>query len=445
MPCTTNLARVPDRLRDVRLQLLAAAALGLFVRTVAIGRWTRHLPLQGDQAFYHHQAIDLTAWVGFTYRHPADELVTTAVHPPLHSSWLGLWSLVGLESATAHRVAGAILGAATVVVVGLVARRLAGDRAGLVAAVVVAVAPTLWINDSQVLSESSYALATALVLLAALELIGRPRWWRALALGGAVGLAALARAEALALVVVLVVPLVGLARVGHQPGAWRRRAALAGWSVLGLLVVVGPWVGRNMTAFERPAVMSTGAGFVLEIASCDRTFYGDRLGYWAPECDRTPWAAGDETATEAVKREAALAYLSDNRDRLPTVVVARVARLWDVWRPEESVAFNDFYEQRGRAPSWWAIRTWWAMAILALPGMWALRRRPVVLLPFLAVAVTTTAAAATSFGITRYRTGLEVAVAVLAGVGVAWAWSRWTRRAGAGVARRPVGGVGAST
>ena len=419
---------MPARLRDVRVQLLLVALAGLGVRLVAIARWTRSLPLQGDQAFYHHQAIDLTDWVGFTYRHPAGEQVTTAVHPPLHSSWLGLWSLLGLDDPTDHRVAGAVLGALTVLVAGLVGRRLAGDRAAVLAAVAVALAPTLWINDAQVLSESTYALAVALVLLASLELVGRPGRGRALALGGAVGLAALARAEALLLVALLVVPLVVLVVAGRGAGRWRARAALGAWAAVGLVLVAGPWVGRNLTSFERPAVMSTGAGFVLEIANCDRTYYGDRLGYWAPECDRTPWAAGDETATEAVKRQAGLDYVADHRDRLPVVVAARVARLWDVWRPEESVAFNDFYEQRGRAPSWWALRAWWTLLALGAVGAWALRRRPIVLLPFAAVAVATTAAAATSFGITRYRTGLEVAVAVLAGVGLARLWVAAGRR-----------------
>ena len=433
---------MPTRLRalvgDVRAQLLAVALVGLGVRLVAIFRWSTGFELQGDQAFYNHQAIDLTDWVGFTYRHPVGEQVTTAVHPPLHSSWLGLWSLLGLDSPDAHRVAGAVLGMLTVLVAGLAARRLAGDRAAVLAALVVAVAPTLWINDALVLSESSYAFGIALVLWAAVELIGSPGRWRALALGAAVALAALSRAEALGLVVLLVVPLVVLAVAGGDGGAWRRRAALAGWAALGLVVVAGPWIGRNLTAFENPAVMSTGGGFVLEIASCDRTFYGDRLGYWAPECDRTPWAAGDETATEAVKREAALDYLSENTDRLPTVVAARVGRMWDVWRPSESVFFNDFYEQRGRDTSWWAIRAWWSMLAVGAVGAWALRRRPVTLVPFAAIALTTTAAAAVSFGITRYRTGLEVAIAVLAGIGLA-------RLLAALRSRRPVEAVGDGT
>lgn len=407
-----------DRLRDVRLQLVLVALAGLVLRVVAITRWSRSLGLAGDQLFYHHQAIDLADGLGFTYRHPAGEHVTTAVHPPLHTAVLGAASVVGLDSPTAQRVVGALLGAATVLVAGLVARRMVGDRAAVAAAICVAAAPTLWINDALVLSESSYALTVALLLLASVELVARPTRGRAAALGGAIALATLARAEAAALVVLLAVPLVLALR--DSDGArltGRRRLALLGWLALAGAVVGAPWLGRNLTAFDRPALVSTGGGFVLEIASCDETFSGDLLGYWSVTCDG-PWAAGDETATEAVKRERGLAYVTGHGDRLPVVVAARVARMWDVWRPEQSVTFNDFFERRGRATSWWAIRVWWALLLLAAPGSWALRRRAVLLVPFAAVATATTLAAAMSFGITRYRTGLEVAVAVLAGVGL---------------------------
>jgi hypothetical protein len=411
---------VVQRRSDPRPGLGALALAALGVRLVAVSAWSRDLPLEGDQLFYHHQAIDLAGWAGFTYRHPAGELVTTAVHPPLHSAWLGLVSLVGFDSPTAHRLAGAVLGAATVLVGGLVAHRLAGHRAAMATGALLAVAPTLWINDALVLSESMYAFTVAVVLLASVRYLDHPDRNGALALGGAIALAGLARAEAAMLVVLLAVPLVlvGTRSPTARPG---RLASLALVAMAGLLVA-GPWLGRNLTAFERPALVSSSSGFVLEIASCDETFYGDRLGYWDVSCDRTPWAPGDETATEAVKREAALDYLAEHRGRLPVVVAARVARMWDVWRPAESVFLNDFFERRGEASSRAALWTWWGMLALAVPGLWALRRRPAAYLPFAAMAVATSAAAALAFGITRYRTGLEVAVAVLAGVGVDAAW-----------------------
>jgi len=419
-----------------RWALLGVALAAIVLRVAVIGLWSSDLGLAGDQEFYHHQANDLAEGVGYTYRHPVGERITTAAHPPLHPSLLGAASLVGASSPTSHRLVGTLLGAAAVVIAGLAARRMAGcclgdgaaRGAGLAAAAVVAVAPTLWINDSQVLSESSYSVAIALVLLAGADLIRSPRPLGAVALGVAVGLAVLARAEALVLVGILVVPLAWV--VGRRAGSaadppgerwWRRPAVL--FPTLGILaagVVMAPWVVRNLTSFESPVVTSSGPGWVIEIANCDETYYGDRLGYWAVECDRTPWEPGDETATEQVKRAAGLRYAADNASRLPVVVAARVARMFDVWRPGESVAFNDFYERRGRVPSMAAIGVWWGMLGAGAAGVWALRRRLLLVWPVAAVAASTTFAAAASFGITRYRSGLEVAMAVLAGIGLAF-------------------------
>ncbi len=50
------------------------------------------------------------------------------------------------------------------------------------------------------------------------------------------------------------------------------------------LVVVGPWVVRNLTTFEKPTTLGTGFGWVLLYGSCDTAFYGDKLGYWDDSC-----------------------------------------------------------------------------------------------------------------------------------------------------------------
>ena len=47
---------------------------------------------------------------------------------------LAVPSLVGLDTILAHQLVGFLLGTGTVLVLGLAGRRIAGDRAGLVAA-----------------------------------------------------------------------------------------------------------------------------------------------------------------------------------------------------------------------------------------------------------------------------------------------------------------------
>lgn len=422
----------PGRSRRLLLALVLIGLVAVAIRGFAIMAWSGEVELAGDQKIYHDKANSLADFVGFTLEHPAGERITTANHPPLHATILGAASVLGADGELAHRLIGALLGGLTAVVAGLAAWRIsevglraAGGKwascpivAGIAAAFAVAVAPTLWINDSMVLSESTFALMIAVVILSAAELVARPSLMRTAILAAAVGLSALTRAEALTLAPLLLIPLVLLT----MPPGRRLKGSVVG--VLVVAVMCAPWLGRNLTSFERPVLMSSGTGFVLEIANCDETYYGDRLGYWSVECDRTPWEMGDESTTEEVKRSTGVSYMRDNAGRLPVVVGARVGRMWDLWRPEESVWLNSFYERRGDASSRAAMYVWWGMLAVGGAGAWSLRRRPVLLLPFAALGISTSLAAAVSFGITRYRTGLEVAMAVLAGiaVGAAWGW-----------------------
>src|SRR5690606_23555367 len=294
------------------------------------------------------------------------ELAPTAAHPPLYTAWLGL---VGLgpwpaDSHVPYRLATAVLGAAAVAVVGLAARRLAGDRAGLIAAAIAALYPNLWINDVMIYSESMYALTIGLVLWASVSYAADRSARNAAFVGAAVALAALTRAEAALLAVLLVGPLMLWAA---EP--WRDRLRRAGVAVGVAALVLAPWLVRNTATFSRHTpTISNGAGFVIEISSCDQTFglapltdgagnpqpgapADAMLGYWAAECDRTPWVAGDETETGAAKLRTGLDYTADHAGRFPVVLAARVGRIWDVWRPGQSRDLNATLEGRGLVPS----------------------------------------------------------------------------------------------
>lgn len=143
----------------------AATLLGLAVRVVAVVQWSRFFDPAGDQRFYWWQGQDLADGYGFVYRNNLGERVATAIHPPLYSAYLGVVSWFGFDSHAWHRLASALLGTGCVLVVGLAARRWAGRRAGVFAALCAAVYPNLWLNDAQLAAESMYALTIALVLL----------------------------------------------------------------------------------------------------------------------------------------------------------------------------------------------------------------------------------------------------------------------------------------
>jgi hypothetical protein len=439
-----------DHLFRLRLGAITVAAVA--IRVVWVLTFGRHQEVAGDQVFYHYQALALAKGDGFVNPYAWNDaahrvLIPSALHPPGYSSYLAVASLLGLRSQLQHRLVSVLLGAAMVVVVGYVARRLAGDRAGLAAAGFAAVYPTLWVNDGVLAAESLYALAIALIFLTAYRLWEQPDLGRAAWLGAAIALAGLTRAEGVLLYVVLVVP---LALVLRGPTLAKKAGIVAVAGATGALLLA-PWVVRNMTTWDQPVVMSTGTGFVLEIANCDATYSGRYLGYWSEQCDRSwtwpvqPKLHAGMTASERAaarraasianariepkveerKRQAAIDYISSHERRFPVVVAARVGRIWDLYRPAQSVEFNDFFERRGRWPSIAGLAMYYLLVVLAVVALVHLHRRKITIVPFIAVALTVTATAATSFGITRYRVGADVGLAILGGIAVNALWERW--------------------
>jgi hypothetical protein len=423
-----------------------------------IGRLT----LNGDAFYYHTQAnhiaeglwfVDPGQYVFFGRETPS------AGHPPAYLLYLaGVSRAIG-TSETTHRLASTLLGAGAVLVIGVIARRIFGsDRAGWAAAAIAAVYAHLWINDEMLMSESMYVLTTALAVLAAYAFWGSPTMRRMLVLGAAIGLAALSRAEAATLVPLLVVPFALLRR----ELAVRRRVELAIGGAVAAGLMLAPWVLFNLTRFEHPVAMSNGIGSVLMVANCDyvdpatgeelSTYRGTYAGYWHIGCssdleaklDRfyTPARAaelkkelgilpgtdfawyGDESTHEVAWRAVGVAEIRDRLGEVPRVVVLRILRMWDLFRPSQNIDFNAGLEGRGAWQSSLASYQYFVLVPPALAGLVVLRRRRVPVLPFVALAATITVTAAMTFGITRYRAPVDAMLPVLAGGAIATVWHR---------------------
>jgi hypothetical protein len=401
-------------------RLLVLAVVG-FAARIAYGLATKDAAgFKGDALWYHLVANNLADGHGFVapFRFIAGEQlrlglgsapVPTAFHLPLFPTVLAAFSLVGLDSQTAHMIVGCALGALTVVLVGLLARRLAGDVAGLVAAGIGALYPPLVMNDSVLLSESLTGPTIAAALLAALHLHDRPSAKRALLLGAVIGLAALNRSEALLLVVLLGVPALLPAR----------SLRLAGLVCLAAALTIAPWVIRNVDTFERTTFLTTGDGSVLRGANCDLSYYGRGTGSWDFRCLIDARVPRDESILAARWRDDALDYASDHRGRIPVVVAARVARSFSVYpRPSRQVTELEFIEDRPRTLVWIALAAYAAVVALAVAGVAALRNRLTELAILLAPVALVVIASAGGYGAWRFRQPAEVSFVVLAGIGV---------------------------
>jgi 4-amino-4-deoxy-L-arabinose transferase-like glycosyltransferase len=412
--------------------LAALTLLGFVVRVLNVLWWrpTTDTPgyhgyrLWGDAFYYHWQANALVK--GAIYVDPLRWLLdgserASAGHPPLFPTYLALWSAIGLDGVTAHRLAACVLGTATIVVIALLARRIGGNAAGLIAAGIAALYPELWINDGMLLSETMAIFMTAVALTAVYAFWRRPSMRSAVLVGLACGAASLSRTELIALFPIVVLPLAALVRGAD----WGRRIRLAVAACLAGLVIVGPWVVFNLTRFEETTTMTTGTGSALSAASCDEVWYGTLIGYYA-NCFQGPWPDPnlDESQRDLVPRKQAIQYTKDHIDRLPLVVAARVGRLWGVFKPGQTTMLDWWIEGRGRAASWIGLFSYYALWPFAIFGLVVMRRRKIPIFPLVAIAAIATFAAAITFGVTRYRAPAEVALVIAAAVGAGAFWTR---------------------
>lgn len=411
--------------------MIAAAVVALAVRVAYILIVRHDVPPGGDSFFYHLGARLLVEGNGFIEPTPfingiVDE---SASHPPLYLLYLAIPASVGLDGPVSQMLWSSLIGVGTVVLVGLTGREVAGPRAGLIAAGLAAVYPNLWIFDGFILSETMAMFTAILSVFLAYRFLQTPTPWRAAALGLACGVAALARAELVLLLPLLVLPCVLIAR------AIDRRKKIQWLLIAGLvaLIPIGPWVTFNMIRFDRPVFLSTGLEPTLVGANCDRTYYTELIGYFSPDCTegvfQTPRNGGpDQSVRNARLGRIAREYVSNHKARAPVVVSVRWGRVTGLYRPAQQLDLDEHIEGRERGTAVAALLSFYAVAALAIAGGVILRRRGVKVFPLLVPPVIVLFAVALALGSNRYRASAEPALVVLAAVAINAGLGAYQRR-----------------
>ncbi len=400
--------------RAFRTRLVAIVVGGAVLRAVRLvaSKWDQPLGLN-DSLYYSAQARQLAHGVWFREAF-ADQ--PGAEHGPLTSALMAVVSW-GNDPINRQRMVTVACGIATIAVIGIVARRVAGNRAGLIAAGIAAVYPNLWLNDGLVMSESVSCLLISLALWALLTWSDKPTLRAAMFVGIAAGLGTLARSE-----LVLFVPGAAVvmwliyARSGTRSGVkrWTHIVTAAGVAVALLL----PWVVFNVARFDRPVLLTTNEGPLLLGANCDEAYYGPAQGGWSLFCVvNDPFTRPDEdpSTRSARQRREGLSYARHHLGRLPIVAVKRVGRSLDLFALGNLV-HQDVGEDRERWASWAGIGSFWVLAPLAVLGAARTRRRDrVVLLIPVMIALATTVA---FYGGHRIRSSAEPAIAVFAAIAI---------------------------
>ena len=432
--------------------LAIAGALGFAIRFGTFLTEGRTAPLSGDAVFYHETAnllADGNGYINPVFFHagycfdggvserpvysflpsldtcpvvqvtqpdgsvrtevvslPPGTKEPTAAHPPLWSFVLSLFSRIGFDSVNQHRMVGLLFGTLGVVLIGLAGRELFGERAGVVAAFLAAVYGFLWMNDWSLMSESLVTAFVPLMTIVAVRWWRNPSWRLAVFLGLLSGLGGLLRTELLACGPILAFVAVVVFRA-HWKSLLRDFAIVT--SVC--LIVLAPWIIRNLTTFEKPIYLSP-TGTLQAQTNCDAAYYGEKTGYWERFCAEPEPVSSDgrlldESERDAIKRGWATDYIASHKGRLLVVAPLRSLRMFNLYDPIGTARFDIAVENREFRQSMIALVEFYVVAALAILGAVIARRRRLLFFPVLLWPVLVAAVAAVSFGNNRYRVSAE--------------------------------------
>lgn len=392
--------------------LAAIVAVGLAARLVYALVVMRGVPVGGDGLEFHILANQLAAGDG--YVQPlivSPNHVATADKPPLYPLLLTIPSLLGWKTLVAHRVVSCLMGAALVAGVGLLGRRVGGDRIGLIAAALAALYPLLVVLDGAVRSESLYAPLIAFALLAAYRLVDRPTLGRAALLGALFGAAALTRSEA---VLLLAIVLALAAR--HLPrGARLKPLAVA---ALTAVLVLSPWVIRNWAELGQP-LLSTNSGSLAYGANCNAAYHSHLIGTWPCYPFLTVGPGPNEAEMSSRLRDQGVEYAADHAGRLPAVVAVRLLRTFDLWSPADATRLEAGIGDRDLTTYRAGVVAYYLLLPFAVAGAVMLRRRGQPLGFLLAPVALVVVVAIAGYGSPRFRVPAEISLVVLATVALA--------------------------
>ncbi|HEX8981884.1 MAG TPA: glycosyltransferase family 39 protein [Ktedonobacterales bacterium] len=413
---TSNWSALPLKPYHLALAFIFLLALTLRVGynlTVARG----YVPLH-DAAEYNLMAIHLlNEHCLCIYPH-----IPTTVRPPLYPLFMaGVYAVSGYDPLHA-RLALSVVGACTCLIVTGMARILMGRRVGVVAGLIAATYPQLFIWDAFLYSESFAIFFFALCCYLAMRLEKRHTWRAWISVGLIFGLAALARPNGIfALLAVIIVAALSVTR---RETTWRQGVLQTTALTIGCIVALSPWIARNAIVTGGSFVPFTTVSGIVVAGSYNDQSYSDpaNLGVWvnplrvpadAPTMERFPVIcdAPCEVARSNAANNLGVHWAETHLADLPLLLYRRMKVFWIPASPPGEAGM----------PVWRTFVTAYPTAVILLAMFGALvavrRNWRKALLPLL-FAGTVVAGGLLFYGTPRMRAPMEPMLVVFAAVGV---------------------------
>jgi 4-amino-4-deoxy-L-arabinose transferase-like glycosyltransferase len=411
-PAPAAIEQTPTTRSRFRLQLVAVAVVAFAVRVAYVLWYSRGTPAGFDADAYLRLAYSLS-------HHGRYALAgtTSTLFPPGFPVFIAALQVLHFNHYTDLLVGMAALGTVTVVLIAMLGRRLGGETVGLVAGLIAAIYPNLFLAEGALMSEALTALLVTLALLLALRALDDPTPGRFVVLGLPLAYGALTRTDGTLFAVLLVAVVAWCATT--KPRNWRRFAALCAAGLIASVVLVGGWVVRDEVQMHAFVPVAVNGWTVVGGANCPTTYAGYRFGSWDFNCLQLKQAvrAGrrGEIAINKYVRDRGADYLRAHLGRLPAVVAARLGLTFGVYDPWHELTVEGTAEGRDVGVShlgyvMYLILVPFAIAGFVLLGSGAPRR--VLLVPLVTVLLSTVV----GYGNQRFRMPIEPVIVVLAAV-----------------------------
>jgi 4-amino-4-deoxy-L-arabinose transferase-like glycosyltransferase len=432
-------SRLRGRAADRRWWPAAIIVLAIALRLAAVAADDGYRP-HNDAFEYDYYAQSIAAGDGYPRSGYLLQGGPTAIRGPGYPYLLAGTYALSDDSRTVGRLLGVGLGALTVFLLYLIAKRIWGRRIGLVAAALAAIFPPLILLSRDLVSETLFIPLMLAALLCVLEFRrtgGALRW--AAAAGALCGVAALTRNTAVALMAPVAL------------GVWTARPALRPPSLAPPLLalacaglVLVPWIVRDAAEFGRFVPVTTSAGIAASGTYNEASYADpDTHGAWrnpqvVPELTplfRTPGL--DEAEGDARLRQGAREFAWSHPAYVAEVSAWNLLRLFEIADGSVVDAGGEVVAERGigsATPLAEQIGLAFAVILAAVGAVAMARSQPreaglppriprgplfFWLVPILMILVAIPIA-----GLPRYRLPADPFLLILAAIGLTWLWDR---------------------